>query len=214
MSTAITILYEDQRAHGKSFGLHTLVKACVHDALNGDRYRVEKLLDDARPLKGVQNVLRACREEFDLIAMDGRDVIAVIDNDAIRYHLKLPRTASHARVEQEIRKGCRAPDRLFVVLLVQNTESVLKAAAECDPSLDPKRVERAVERKDMAERDIILSELSRERARPLRDCVLGKMPSLRALIDLLGSKLRAAAGGAAPTRTSSTPEGKRTRRGK
>ncbi|MGK3966560.1 hypothetical protein WMF38_20525 [Sorangium sp. So ce118] len=117
MSTAITILYEDQRAHGKSFGLHTLVKACVHDALNGDRYRVEKLL------------------------------------------------------------------------------------------------ERAVERKDMAERDIILSELSRERARPLRDCVLGKMPSLRALIDLLGSKLRAAAGGAAPTRTSSTPEGKRTRRG-
>ncbi|WP_437297868.1 hypothetical protein [Sorangium sp. So ce426] len=54
MSASVTILYEDQRAHGSSFGLHTLVKACVHDALSGDRYRIEKMLADARPLKGVQ----------------------------------------------------------------------------------------------------------------------------------------------------------------
>ncbi|WP_437549637.1 hypothetical protein WME97_04010 [Sorangium sp. So ce367] len=209
MSASVTILYEDQRAHGNSFGLHTLVKACVHDALSGDRYRIEKMLADARPLKGVQNVLRACREELDLIAIDGRDVIAVIDNDAIRHHLKLPRMASHANVEQEIRKGCRAPDRLFIVLLVQNTESVLTAAAECDASLDPRRIERAVEHKDMLERDAIFF----ERARMRRDCVLDKMPSLRTLIDLLVSKLRPAAGGTAPTKTSGTPKGKRTRRG-
>ncbi|KYF52765.1 hypothetical protein BE04_47620 [Sorangium cellulosum] len=214
MSASVTILYEEQRAHGNSFGLHTLVKTCVHDALNGDRYRIEKMLADARPLKGVQNVLRACREELDLIAIDGRDVIAVIDNDAIRHHLKLPRTASHARVEQEIRRGSRAPDRLAIVLLVQNTESVLKAAAECDASLDPKRVERAVEHKDMLERDAIFLELSRERARPLRDCVLGRMPSLRTLFDLLVSKLSHTTGKAAPTKNARAPEGKRTRRGK
>ncbi|WP_437297867.1 hypothetical protein [Sorangium sp. So ce426] len=140
-------------------------------------------------------------------------MIAVIDNDAIRHHLKLPRMASHADVEQEIRKGCRAPDRLFIVLLVQNTESVLTAAAECDASLDPRRVERAVEHKDMLERDAIFLELSRERARMRRDCVLDKMPSLRTLIDLLVSKLRPAAGGTAPAKTAGTPKGKRTRRG-
>jgi hypothetical protein len=189
MTTALTILYEDARGQTNGFGLHTLVKACVHDAINGDRHRIERMLNDARPLKGVQNVLQACREDIDLIAADGRTVIAVIDNDAIRHHLRLPRTASEAQVEQAIKKGCRAPDRLRIALLVQNTESVLEAAAACDPSIDRNRIERAVKHKDLLERDAILTELSRERARSARDCVLGRMPSLRALVDFLGGML-------------------------
>jgi hypothetical protein len=65
---ALTILYEDQRGDTRGFGLHTLVKACVFDAIDGDRHRVEGTLRDARPLKGVQKVLRACRDDFDLRA--------------------------------------------------------------------------------------------------------------------------------------------------
>lgn len=206
MTAAITILYEDARGQTKGFGLHVLVKACVYDAIDGDRHRVEGMLNDARPLKGVQNVLRACREDIDLIAADGRSVIAVIDNDAIRHHLKLPRTASPAQVEQAIKKGSRAPDRLHVILIEQNTESVLEAAAACDPSIDAGRIERAVGHKDLLERDAILTELSRERARPARDCVLEKMPSLRALIDLLGGLLRPEAPRpAAPRKRSKSP---------
>jgi hypothetical protein len=76
------------------------------------------------------------------------------------------------------------------VLLEQNTESVLEAAAACDPSIDRQRIERAIQHKELLERDAILMELSRERSRPARDCVLGRMPSLRVLIDLLGGLLR------------------------
>jgi hypothetical protein len=108
---ALTILYEDQRGPRNGFGLHALVRACVFDAINGDRHRVEERISDYRPLKGVQNVLRACREDIDLIAADGRSVVAVFDNDEIRHQLKLPRTATDEHVEREIRKGCRAPDR-------------------------------------------------------------------------------------------------------
>jgi hypothetical protein len=67
---------------------------------------------------------------------------------------------------------------------------VLEAAAVCDPSIDRDRLERAVRHKDLLERDAILTELSRERARAMRDCVLGRMPSLRVLIDLLGALLQ------------------------
>ena len=198
-AVAITILYEDQRGQRQGFGLHTLVKACVFDAINGERHRVEGALSDYRPLKGVDNVLKACRQDFDLIAADGRSVVAVLDNDAIRHKLKLPPSASVARVEQAIRSGCQAPERLLIVLIEENMESVLAAAATCDSELDPKRIERAIKRKDLLERDAIFTDFSRERARSLRDCVLGKVPSLQSLVDLLLRMLRGGAAVEAPT---------------
>jgi len=188
---AVTILYEDQRGPRQGFGLHALVKACVFDAINGDRPRVEEALRDHRPLKGAGNLLRTCREEIDLIASDGRAVIAVFDADEIRPLLKLPQSASAARVEAAIKKDCRAPDRLSVVLLEQNTESVIEAAADCDPGLDASRLEAAL-RKDLLERDALLLELSRERAQATRKCILGRMPSLQALVDLVCRTLRPA----------------------
>lgn len=148
-AAALTFLYEDQRGPRQGFGLHALVKACVFDAFNGERHRVEAMLGDHRPLKGVQNLLKACREEIGLIAADGRSVIAVFDNDQIRRQLKLPRAAGDDHVEREIRKGCQTPGLLVVVLLKENMETVLEAAAACDATLDAKRIERAVRHKDL-----------------------------------------------------------------
>jgi hypothetical protein len=187
-SVVVTVLYEDQRGPRQGFGLHSFVKACVFDVINGERHRVEGMLD-GRPLKGVQAVIKACREDIDLIAADGRCVVALLDDDAIREQLKLRRTASDAEVDLEIRKGCRAPDRLTVVLLKRNMESVILAAAACDPGLDAKRIDRAVKYKELLERDAILIEVSRERARPLRDCMLGRVPSLQMLVALLSRVL-------------------------
>ncbi|WP_434043669.1 MULTISPECIES: hypothetical protein [Sorangium] len=182
----VTVLYEDQRGSRQGFGLHALVKACVFDIINGDRAWLERdALGDHRPLKGAGNLLRTCREDIDLIAADGRRVFAVFDDDKIRVLLRLPSRASDARVEQEIRKGCRTPDRLVVALLKQNTESVLAAAGECDVSISSERIERALRNKDLLERDAIFFDLARERSRPARDCVLRKVPSLKKLVELL-----------------------------
>jgi hypothetical protein len=157
----------------------------VFDAINGDRHRVEAQLEDGRPLKGVHNVLRAVREDIDLIAADGRSVIAVIDEDAIRGQLKLPASADENRVIQAILSGSRVPERVFVVLLHRNMESVLEAAAVCDPTIDADRLDRAVHQKDLLERDALLVALSRERGRPARECILGRMPSLKKLVDIV-----------------------------
>jgi hypothetical protein len=186
---SVTILYEDQRVPRRGFGLHALVTACVFDLVDGERYLVEGRLRKYRALKGVSNVLKMCREDFELLAADGGYVIAVIDGDAIRREIKLPPSASRTDVERTIKKGCPTPDRLFIAVLERNTESVLEAAAACDPSQDAARMDRAVRHKDVLARDAILTELARERARAQRDCILGKMPSLKALVDVLASML-------------------------
>jgi hypothetical protein len=188
----VCVLYEDQRGPRQGFGLHALVKSCVSDALAGQpRHLIEKALSDYRPLKGYANLLKACREELDLIASDGCPVVAVFDNDQIRHLLKLPQKAPDERVIQEIRKGGSKSDRLFVLLLKQNMESVLHAAHECDPSIDPHRIELATARKDLLERDAILASLTSERLRAVRDCIRQKLPSFQMLVELLCRHMQA-----------------------
>ncbi|HLL55767.1 MAG TPA: hypothetical protein VK447_19555 [Myxococcaceae bacterium] len=155
----VCVLYEDSRGPRQGFGLHELVKACVFDAIDGDRPKFEEALEDCRPLKGAPALLRTCQQDVDLIASDGRAVVAVFDNDRIRELLNLPKSATEARVEKEIRKGITSK-RLSIVLLKENVESVLKAAKECEPTLDDEQLEQAVRRKNLLARDAILRSMS------------------------------------------------------
>ena len=59
MPVAVTVLYEDSLGLNKEFGLHALVKASVFDAIDGERHRVEDMLEDARPMKGVARIAAA-----------------------------------------------------------------------------------------------------------------------------------------------------------
>jgi hypothetical protein len=190
----VCILYEDQRGPHKGFGLHALVRACVADTL-GERARheVEKALADYRPLKGYAKLLEACRRDLDLISNDGRTVIAVFDNDQIRRLLELPKKAPDAQVAQAIREGVRNTERLLIVLLKQNMESVILAAHHCDPSIDKKRIVLATEKKDLLERDTLLTGLAAERFKQIRDCILEQLPSFRELVGLLCAQLQAPA---------------------
>lgn len=190
MSHGVTVLYEDQRGPRQGFGLHALVVAFVFDAVDGERRHLESRLRDARPLKGVHNVLRACWDDIDLLTEDGRFVVAVIDDDAIRRELKLPEDLGEKEVIRSIARRSKSPERLHVALLHRNTESVLEAAAACDRTLDAARLERAIRQKDLLERDALFLGLSRERARPTRDCILARMPSMKNLVDAIMACLR------------------------
>lgn len=217
MSDAITILYEDQRGPTRSFGLHELVVACVFDAINGERHQVQSRLRDARPLKGVQNVLRACCEDIDLLAADGRFVVAVVDDDVIRPVLRLPRSADERAVIRAVSQRCASPEQLRLVLLDQNTESVLEAAAACDSTLDKHRLDRAIRHKDLLERDALFLQLSRERSRPARECILRTMPTMKRLIDVLldclsGQRTESALAGTGPHGRSDKPPRRRPKR--
>jgi hypothetical protein len=202
----VCVLYEDQRGPRKGFGLHELVKACVCDVLGeSNPWLVHQALGDCRPMKGAANLLEACRQDVDLIASDGRSVIAVFDNDKIRDLLKLPPNASEERIEQKIREGGRDTRRLSIILLKQNMESVIEAAKACDPSIDSNRIELALRKKDPLERDALLTGLTGELMRSIRECILGKMPSLRSLIDLLCREVRPVSKG----RKKPSPPGRR-----
>lgn len=187
----VCVLYEDRRGPEQGFGLHLLVKACVSDALaDQPRYVIEKALNDCRPLRGDGNLLKACREELDLIASDGRPVVAVFDNDKIRRLLKLPAKASNERVIQEILKGGSASRQPSIILLEQNMESVLHAARACDPTIDPKSIALATEEKDRLERDLIFARLTSGQLKAIRDCIRQKMPSFQRLVEVLCKHLQ------------------------
>jgi hypothetical protein len=181
----VCVLYEDERVPQRSFGLHELAKACVRDRLEAQpRYEIDQALRDCRPLGGDSNVLKKFREDVDSIAADGRPVVAVFDNDRIRRLLKLPAKATDAQVLQEIRKGTSS-DRLHVILLDRNMESVIKAAHECDPSIRQESVDLAIKKKDRLERDAILARLTGPQFRAVRDCIREKLPSFQELVELL-----------------------------
>jgi hypothetical protein len=186
----VCVLYEDQRGPTKRFGLHELVKACVYDLLGEtEPWRVQQALADCRPMKGSAKLLEACRRDIDLIASDGRSVVAVFDNDEIRTDLKLPRNAPDERVVQKIREGGKNTDRLFIVLLKQNMETILEAVRDCDRSVEPRSIELAL-KKHMLERDILLTDLTSALKRPVRECILEKVPSFRDLVELLCREIR------------------------
>ena len=189
----VTVLYEDQRGPRKGFGLHELVKACIFDVVDGDRVLFEKALVDARPLKGSSSLLRACIKDLHDIARDGRQVVAVFDEDKIRNLLNLSTTATEEEVVAAIASRSSDPSSLHVVLLVRNQESIVGAVAACDPEVDPASKTLALG-KSLNERDKVLKAASRAAKKPVRECVLQRVPSFRVLCDRIRAALIADAG--------------------
>ena len=96
-----------------------------------DRRRAAPGGGDARgratPLKGVEKLLRACREDSIVIAADeGAASSPSWTTTSSARSCAYPATHRHRQVEQAIKTSCNAQERLFVALLKQNTESVIE----------------------------------------------------------------------------------------
>ena len=127
--TAILVLYENPRAASGSFGLHELLVALVADELSATPLQLRKRVR-ARPLNGVNNLLKAIRDPQRL-APAGGPCLAVIDADRIRKCLRMP-GAGAKDVISRILQSCEEPARITVVLLERNVESLIEAVRECD----------------------------------------------------------------------------------
>jgi len=188
MTTVAVILYEDQRGKEKEFGLHNLVVACVADDLGKDVFTLCRAFE-AHPTKGVSNLLRSCRQDVHRLGARGQRVFALIDADKIREQLRhegVPASADDDAVVRAIKAEgrCVAPDQLEVVLLKENTETVIQAAKLCDKELPDAAVEQAL-RKDVNARDRILNNVAYGKGRAVRDCIRGKVPAIQALAGAL-----------------------------
>ena len=176
-----TVLYEDQQGPRNRFGLHAFIMRCVCDDVpNEDMYKILARVED-RQMKGDSKLVKAVQRDLPKIARDGRPVIAVFDNDQIRRHLKLP-SATDNEVCAAIKEGSQG--NIHVILLKENTETILVAAQDCGAAefCDVAELSSAIA-KNLPARDIVFGKIAKKNAKHIRDCIREKVPSLRPLID-------------------------------
>jgi len=189
----VTILYEDQRGPSKGFGLHRFGVACVFDEVDGERHKVEKLLEDFRPLKGNSKLLRAVQEDIGGISFDGRPVVAVFDDDKARKLLQIPMEATDEEVVEELRSRCPREDVIAIILLKRNIETVIKQIRQAGLSVGEDLLRRALD-KELIARDAVFSMASKDINRGVRRRVIESNESLRELVKRLSCWTRMALG--------------------
>jgi hypothetical protein len=178
-----TVLYEDQGVPNRKFGPHEFVLACVFDRADGERYKLSGAFDGI-PKKGNLQVRTALRDEFEILARDGRHVFALFDSDQVRRLIGIPGSSSLDEVRTQILSGHPDPTRAHVHFLDRNLESVLRGLEEC--RFSHPRLHDALD-KDLNARDLVLLEASKDSHRETRRCVLDRLRGLLAMVDHLVS---------------------------
>lgn len=194
MSAGIWILYEDQRDDDvKGFGPHQLVVACVADALGCEPWALKGLLRD-KAMKSNSKMRLECQERLDRLVRDGSHVIAVYDADRACDvpTPKLAKSSCKQLVVQGLKQGCEPGERLRIVLLEQNIETVLAALRRLGPDLaENATFEVALRHKgSRAARDNILGKAAAPNRRPLRSSLQHEVPSIAYLVGKIVAILR------------------------
>lgn len=190
--TAILVLYEDSRSGSGSFGPHDLLAALVADQTGKSVWEVKQSARE-RPLRGIDKLLKALSDPGRLsnLVPGGVPILAVVDGDRIREHMGLKRNAPARQVEQELKESCNEPDRITVVLLERNVESLVEAARDCDENFMPDRIADAL-MKDINARDLVLQAVAFDAGRrDLRDCIRKRVPSLERAIATIAEAVAA-----------------------
>lgn len=173
------VIYEDSRGENGDFGPHELLMSLVADDIAGDFWKIRQACACV-PANGITKALAAVASlsRFRGLTKPGAPILAVFDNDAIREKLSLPSGATEAQVIGAIRNRCDQPGRLTIVLLQQNTETLVDAEADCAGSPRP--------RKGPNERDMALLRVARDATRrSIRDCIRQRVPSIEPAIAFL-----------------------------
>lgn len=185
----VTILYEDSAGERSQFALHQLVVRCVADRLDREPRTFEDSLR-GYPKKGNANVRRACQQELSRLARDGRLVCAVYDSDEITQLVKLPARSCKTKIVGALKQNCDATVNLRVVLLIENTESLLIALRDLKviPDRDAMFAD-AIDRKNLASRDILFKAAVWQTTPEQRAALLASVPSFGYLIDKVAAAL-------------------------
>lgn len=185
MKPVVTILYEDsvRRNAGGEYPLHDLVMRMVEDDINGESWRLRKLVF-ANPRNGVTNILRDIKSRTSLIASGGK-IFLLIDRDKVARHLKLGGNPSDEEIIEKIRESSDAPSKVEVFFLHPNLEGLIQAIQKCDPGMVAASVFESALGKSLNDRDIVFQNAKLERWTG-RACVRAAQPGLDAMIRALG----------------------------
>lgn len=190
-SPLATVLYEDSKL-GKEFPLHHLVLRLVEDEINGQTWRLRKVVHD-NPKNGIDKVLADVRAT-ELIAGEGM-VFVLVDRDRIVRHVNqnalpnevpLSPNATDDEIVSALKATTKAASKLGVFLLYENMESLLDAIGACAPG--QWKAELAVAKgKDRLARDFVLTEISKAAMTAVRACVRAKQPGIDGLAKALAA---------------------------
>lgn len=195
MKPLLTVLYEDSKI-GKEYPLHHLVLRLVEDDVNGQTWRLRKVVED-NPKNGIDKVLADVRITS-LIAGAGR-VFALIDRDAIIKHIRQnarsgePRLAANAtddEITAAVLRTSDAPDKLRVFFLQPNMEGLIAAIERCAPGQWAAEIGSA-KGKDRLARDFLLSEVAKAPMTAVRACIRAHQPGLDSLAKAIAGVLPA-----------------------
>ena len=189
MKPMVVVLYEDSRVSGADFGPHQLVVDLVADLLEEDTWKVAPLID-ARTTNSNGNLIKMARD-LETVAPGGQTVIAVPDEDKIRTALSLDKGACRRQVIEALTKGCDVPERLTIVLLERNVESIITAL---EPEARQLGLEQALFDDAIAKvrvaRDRIFERASKPGYRQTRGNLLEALPCLGRLRDRILTALK------------------------
>lgn len=183
----LVVLWEDAPS-GANFAPGILLRACVSDALELTGAYDSRLRVAMRdhPCKGNHKLYNELPMQAELLRPPTR-LIAVFDSDRIDDLAKrrsitpwpsaVPEQAEKLRAQLDL-----APERVDVVLLVENMETVVDTATDL--------LQRARGAKELAHRDRTLHALASE-SKALRDALCDRVASWRALVDCATRALRA-----------------------
>lgn len=196
----ITILYEDAAVEGRaqSYGPHRLVLRFLADQLNVDYALLAESIGHV-PRKGAAKLRNECRRVPPQIGNDGRLVVAVYDADKIHRDVGLSAGSCKSQLKGILSQECHWRERLIIVFLEKNIETVLAAIRASSPQLVPTETwDLALVRKDRNSRDLILNKAARPPERLLRQQLLQRVPSLAYLIRKLTDALSTPADASPP----------------
>jgi hypothetical protein len=190
----VTVLYEDSKI-GKEFPLHKLVMRMVEDQINGQTWKLLKLVAD-NPRNGIDNVLGDVRAA-ELTAGPGF-LFVLADRDVLTEHitrnarpgeLRLAPTATDGEIAAAVQATAGgAADRVRVFLLHPNMEGLIQAIERCAPGRWDEDIARA-KRKNRISRDYVLVEAAKAGMTELRACIRRHQPGLEALARALAEAL-------------------------
>ncbi len=188
----IWVLYEDSMVAGTDFKPHAFVLRCLHDDLGGQLWEWEHRVG-CRPMNGSSKLRAECRTLLPRVAGHA-EIVAVYDHDKVHKLLKLSKAELGPRKAADIlAEGCQPREKLKVVFLEDNLETVLTAIGTC--SAGAIAVDDAI-RKDRNARDIVFQRAAQEASRALRTAVRKSVPSfdylIRDLTKRVGAPLPAA----------------------
>lgn len=176
MTRPFPIFYEDDWGPVKEFGLHELLVSMIAD-VKGSDWWTQKPRYEALPKKGDSRLLAACKE--DVPDMPDAQIFALFDADKLHRLLRERGRHEPEALLTKLREQC--PDvRLHLYLVIENTETVVDAVADCLGVDRP--------RKNKLERDRLLLRAARAPARELRDCVRDAVPSFAACADDIAAR--------------------------